>query len=414
MNDTILTVSEVNQYLKNLIDRDLLLGDLCVRGELSNYKSYPSGHRYFSLKDDGGVLRGVMFKSDAQRLRFTPENGMKVLITGRVAVYPRDGQYQLYANTMVPDGMGELYVAFEQLKSKLSAKGYFAQERKRPLPAYPETICIITSSAGAAIHDMLHILNRRWPAAKVNLLPVRVQGEEAPGEIAEAIRYANKYHLGEFIITGRGGGSMEDLWAFNDERVADAIYRSQLPVISAVGHEPDVTISDFVADLRAATPSNAAELAVPDASEVYAQLRSYEASLQNAMTGKLSLLRSRWEAQAAKNVLVSPDGFLREQRQRLLSAEMSICASLDRQLLARKGELARAAAGLEAMSPLKVLARGYAVATDELGHAVRSADKLKHGDRLTLRLAKGKVKVRVEKRTPKQTAPPPPEQLTFD
>ena len=414
MDDRILTVSEVNLYLKELVDRDRFLGDLCVRGELSNYKAYPSGHRYFSLKDDNGVLKGVMFKSDAIRLRFTPENGMKVLVSGRVAVYPRDGQYQLYASSMIPDGVGELYVAFEQLKSKLEAKGYFAQERKRRLPEYPETICVITSPAGAAIHDMLRILGHRWPTAKVNLLPVRVQGEEAPNEIAEAIDYACRHHLGEFIITGRGGGSMEDLWAFNDERVADAIYRSSLPVISAVGHEPDVTISDFVADLRAATPSNAAELAVPDVSEVESMLRGYEYNLQSQMTAKLRYLKSRLETLAAKRVLVSPDGYLREQRQRLFSAEAAMDASIERILLTHKGDLSRAAAGLDAMSPLKVLARGYAVATDELGRAVRSADGLKHGDRLNLRFAKGKVKVRVEKRTPKKAAEPLPEQLTLE
>ena len=264
MAQQVLSITQINEYIRSMMDSDALLAGLAVRGEISNYKMYPSGHHYFTLKDEGGALKCVMFKGNAMRLKFRPENGMKVIAMGKISVYPRDGAYQLYCSGLVLDGVGDLYAAFEQLKAKLAAQGLFDPAHKKPLPRYPGVIGIITSSAGAAVHDMLRILRKRYPLAQVRLLPVRVQGVEAPGEIAAAIGYANYYKLADLLIVGRGGGSIEDLWAFNDERVAYAIYQSEIPVISAVGHEPDVTISDFVADLRAATPSNAAELAVPD------------------------------------------------------------------------------------------------------------------------------------------------------
>ena len=254
----IFAVSEVNGLIKDLIDGTPQLSGLYIRGELSNYKIYPSGHHYFTLKDGQSALRCVMFKSSAVKLRFRPENGMQAVVFGRISVFPRDGAYQLYCTQLSPDGVGDLYVAFEQLKQKLQQEGLFDPAHKKPLPLYPQRIAIVTSGAGAAVHDMIRILRRRYPIAKVLLLPVRVQGAEAPPEIVGAIRYANRWKLGDVLITGRGGGSMEDLWAFNDERVARAIYDCETPIISAVGHEPDVTISDFVADLRAATPSNAA------------------------------------------------------------------------------------------------------------------------------------------------------------
>ncbi len=256
----IFAVSEVNGLIKDLIDGTPQLSGLYIRGELSNYKIYPSGHHYFTLKDGQSALRCVMFKSSAVKLRFRPENGMQAVVFGRISVFPRDGAYQLYCTQLSPDGVGDLYVAFEQLKQKLQQEGLFDPAHKKPLPLYPQRIAIVTSGAGAAVHDMIRILRRRYPIAKVLLLPVRVQGAEAPPEIVGAIRYANRWKLGDVLITGRGGGSMEDLWAFNDERVARAIYASEIPVISAVGHEPDVTISDYVADRRASTPSNAAEI----------------------------------------------------------------------------------------------------------------------------------------------------------
>ena len=264
MEQQVLTITQINEYIRSIMDRDSLLTGVAVKGEISNYKVYPSGHHYFTLKDDGAALKCVMFRGNAMRLRFHPENGMKVIALGKISVYPRDGAYQLYCSALTVDGVGDLHTAFEQLKAKLHAQGLFDPAHKQPLPKYPGTIGIITSSAGAAIHDMLRILKKRYPLTKVRLLPVRVQGAEAPAEIVSAIRYANIHKLADLLIVGRGGGSIEDLWAFNDEQVAYAIFQSQIPVISAVGHEPDVTISDYVADIRAATPSNAAEIAVPD------------------------------------------------------------------------------------------------------------------------------------------------------
>ena len=310
MEQTTLTVTELNARIKGLIDADPMLGNVCVKGELSNYKVYPSGHHYFTLKDAESSLRCVMFRSSASKLRFRPESGMGVTAVGRVSVFPRDGAYQLYCTNLIPSGMGDLYVAYEQLKARLMQEGLFDREHKQPLPQYPARIAVITSSAGAAVRDIIRVLGKRWPASEVVLLPVRVQGAEAPAEIVGAIRYANRYHVADLIITGRGGGSIEDLWAFNDERVARAIYDSQLPVISAVGHEPDVTISDFVADLRAATPSNAAELAVPNEADIREMLRSYEIRMSQAMRKQLADRRARLEDLAGRKALTSPTASL--------------------------------------------------------------------------------------------------------
>ena len=295
MELTVFTVTELNNHIKELLELDPMLAQVHVRGELSNYKIYPSGHHYFTLKDEAGSLRCVMFRSSAQRLRFKPENGMGVTVTGRVSVFPRDGAYQLYCNDISPEGYGDLYVAFEQLKARLSAEGLFESSKKKPLPRYPRCIAVVTSGAGAAVRDIIRVLGKRWPQAKVIVLPVRVQGAEAPPEIAGALRYANLKQIADLIITGRGGGSIEDLWAFNDERVARAIYESTIPVISAVGHEPDVTISDFVADLRASTPSHAAELAVPDTAEQREAVSGMELRAAQAMRKKLLEMRARLE-----------------------------------------------------------------------------------------------------------------------
>ena len=293
--ETILSPSQVSGYIKSWMDRDRLLSGLLVRGELSNYKMYPSGHHYFTLKDSQGALRCVMFRGDAASLRFRPENGMQVIAAGRITVFPRDGQYQLYCSELTPDGVGDLHVAFEQLKQKLYQEGLFDPAHKKPIPRYPRKIALITSPAGAAVRDMLRILGARWPLAEVLVLPVRVQGAEAPGELCAAIAWANLHRVADLLITGRGGGSMEDLWAFNDEDVARTIYASEIPVISAVGHEPDVTIADFVADLRAATPSNAAELAVPDQNECYGWLEQMEGRLAGAMGRRLERARRELE-----------------------------------------------------------------------------------------------------------------------
>ena len=291
MAQQVLSITQINEYIRGKMDSDALLNQVAVRGEISNYKLYPSGHPYFTLKDEGAALKCVMFKGNALRLRFRPDNGMKVIAMGKISVYPRDGAYQLYCTAMAMDGVGDLYAAFEQLKAKLAAQGLFDQAHKKPIPKFPGTIGIVTSEAGAALHDMLRILKKRYPLSQIRLLPVRVQGVEAPGEIAAAIGYANYFRLADLLIVGRGGGSIEDLWAFNDERVANAIYQSQIPVISAVGHEPDVTISDFVADLRAATPSNAAELAVPDQNALRQTLDSMSSAMASALNRQLISVR---------------------------------------------------------------------------------------------------------------------------
>ena len=390
-----LSVSQLNGRIKGLIDGDPELSDVCVRGELSNYKIYPSGHHYFTLKDAESSIRCVMFKSSAVKLRFRPESGMGVTAFGRVSVYPRDGAYQLYCSALLPEGTGDLQVAFEQLKRKLDEEGLFAREHKKPLPKYPGRIAIITSSAGAAVHDMIRILSQRWPLTKVVLLPVRVQGVEAPPEIVGAIRYANEFKVADLIITGRGGGSIEDLWAFNDERVARAIYASELPVISAVGHEPDVTIADYVADARASTPSNAAEIAVPDIAEFTDALRSYEIRSAQAMAKKLAALRTRLDAVSTKRVMVDPAAALDDRRialdryrDRLIGAQEHINAE-------KKHEYVRLTAALDAMSPLKVLSRGYAIVSGASGDVIKSIDALEKGDAVSLRLADGTAECEV-------------------
>ena len=388
MEHKIFAVSQINQYIKQQLDGDLLLQDLCISGELSNYKIYPSGHHYFTMKDAEGALRAVMFRGSAGRLRFRPENGMKVLATGRITVYPRDGAYQLYCNSLVPDGVGDLYVAFEQLKAKLQAEGLFDPAHKKPLPPYPHRIAIITSSAGAAIHDMLRILNRRYPLSKVMLLPVRVQGAEAPAEIAGAIRYANRWHLADVIITGRGGGSMEDLWAFNDERVARMIYASEIPVVSAVGHEPDVTISDFVADRRAATPSNAAEIVAPDQQELRQRLDAMQLRMLQSLQKQLQVDRRQVQLLSQARVLQDPMNYVLERRTRLAQLQKQLASAMRQRLAADRERFAGRAAALDAMSPLKVLGRGYALVKNG-PKLVKSTNDAKPGDRLTLQLSDG-------------------------
>lgn len=317
MAQNVLSITQLTEYIRGRLDDDPFLGQVAVRGEISNYKVYPSGHHYFTLKDEGAALKCVMFKGNAMRLRFRPDNGMKVIAMGKVTVYPRDGAYQLYCAAMAMDGVGDLYAAFEQLKKKLAAQGLFDPAHKKPLPKCPGTIGIVTSSAGAAVHDMLRILRKRYPLTKVRLLPVRVQGAEAPGEIAAAIRYANRYRLADLLIVGRGGGSIEDLWAFNDEPVAHAIYESEIPVISAVGHEPDVTISDYVADLRAATPSNAAELAVPDQDALRQNLDAMSSAMASALSRQLKAARQHLNVLSQSPALRSPTGYI-EQREKSL------------------------------------------------------------------------------------------------
>ena len=414
----VLEVSQVNSYIKEMLDADGLLGGLCIRGELSNYKKYPSGHHYFTLKDGQSQLKCVMFRSSAMRLRFRPENGMMVQAAGRITVYPRDGVYQLYCVAMTPEGAGDLAVAFEQLKKKLAAEGLFDPAHKKPIPAYPHRIAIITSAAGAAVHDMLRIIRHRYPLAEVKLLPVRVQGEEAAGEIAAALDYANRYQVADLIITGRGGGSMEDLWAFNEEVVARAIYRSKIPVISAVGHEPDVTIADYVADLRAATPSNAAELCTPDQQDLRQKIAAAQTRMASLLSRQLKNCRTQLELRKNARVLQSPENYLADRRQTLDVLTEKLVRTMANRLTKEAGQLAlfrqrlstaenavlagerkrleTSAARLDAMSPLKVLSRGYSITENNRGAAIVSASSLHPGDHITIRFQRGSADARVE------------------
>ena len=394
----ILTVTQLNQHVKELLDGDPLLANVCVQGELSNYKLYPSGHHYFTLKDAESAIRCVMFRGSAARLRFRPENGMGVTAFGRVGVYPRDGAYQLYVSDLRPLGMGDLAVAFEQLKAKLAAEGLFDPAHKRPIPRFPKRIAVITSGAGAAVRDIIRVTGARWPMAKILVLPVRVQGAEAPPEIVGALNYANRYAVGDLIITGRGGGSIEDLWAFNDERVARAIYASEIPVISAVGHEPDVTISDYVADVRAATPSNGAELAVPDASELRDALGSDAVRISQAVKKRLELARRRLEDLRSRRVMRSPTGYLDQRRMELDMQRANLLAAQERRVADVKHALVRLTASMDALSPLKVLSRGYAIASGSGGAVLRRAADAEIGEKINVRLGEGSLGCRVEER----------------
>ena len=392
----IFSVSEANNFIKALLDAVPQLQTIFVRGEISNYKCYPSGHHYFTLKDEGSALRCVMFRGMAAKLRFRPENGMKVVAFGRIGVFPRDGGYQLYCSDLSVQGVGDLHVAFEQLKEALGKEGLFDPAHKKPLPKYPLRIAIITSSAGAAVHDMLRILKARWPMSEVVLLPVRVQGAEAPAEIAGALRYANKWKVADLIITGRGGGSIEDLWAFNDERVARAIYASDLPVISAVGHEPDVTITDFVADARASTPSNAAEIAVPEQKELRRRLDTLSARMEQSAQKRVKALRERYEALARSRVLRDPMAFIDDKRLLLDYTQRKLSTLAQAQTAQRAQRFASLAASLDALSPLKVLGRGYAVARDENGTILRAAEEASVGEMIEVLLGQGSLMCTVD------------------
>ena len=391
MAQQVLSITQINEYIRSQMDSDALLNNVAVRGEISNYKVYPSGHHYFTLKDEGAALKCVMFKGNAMRLRFRPDNGVKIIAMGKISVYPRDGAYQLYCTAMAMDGIGDLYAAFEQLKRKLEAQGLFDPAHKKPLPKYPGTIGIVTSSAGAAIHDMLRILRKRYPLSKVRLLPVRVQGVEAPEEIAGAIRYANMYRLADLLIVGRGGGSIEDLWAFNDERVAYAIYHSDIPVISAVGHEPDVTISDFVADLRAATPSNAAELAVPDQDALRQMLDSMSGAMATALSRQLTSARRHYQLLSAHPSLQSPVSYLEQRRKNLELLKNKLISNQNQQINSAKARYIAMTSKLDAMSPLKVLTRGYAMAQREDGTVLRSVSQVETGDSITISVSDGRL-----------------------
>lgn len=398
MNVQNVSVTGLNNRIKGLLEADLFLNDVKVEGELSNYKIYPSGHHYFTLKDSESSIKAVMFKGSAMKLKFKPESGMKVIVRGRVSVYPRDGAYQLYCTELAPDGVGDLQFAYEQLKEKLEKEGLFDRQYKKEIPKFPKTIAIITSSAGAAIHDMIRVLRARYPLAKVKLLAVRVQGIEAPPEIVGAIRYANRYKVADVIITGRGGGSIEDLWAFNDERVARAIFDSEIPIISAVGHEPDVTIADFVADLRAATPSNAAELAVPNMADLRESLMSFDIRNLQAVTKKLSHNQQVLDDIKSRRVMKSPSGFIDERSMELDNLSIMLTKNMENKIMRLEQSFGAQAAKLDALSPLKVLGRGYSIAKTAEGKILREVADVEIGDDINLSLKDGTLNCKVIER----------------
>ena len=382
------SVTQLTQYIKLLLDRDEILSQVCVRGELSNFKAHSSGHLYFTLKDEGAVISCVMFRSDAMKLRFRPESGMKVILYGRVSLFPKSGQYQIYVTNMQPDGVGALAVAFEQLKRRLHEEGLFDPAHKKSLPRYPRRVALVTSPTGAAVRDMIRILGHRWPMAEVLICPVRVQGEGAAQEIADMLDYVDKHQLADVIITGRGGGSMEDLWAFNEEVVARAIWRCDIPVISAVGHEPDVTISDYVADVRAATPSNAAELAVRDSEAFQNALHQLQVRMEQAQLQKINRLRQRLDTLSKSRVMRQPDAYLQQQQLYLEMLRQRLEHSGEVLLVKNRQRFERTAAKLDALSPLKVLGRGYAMVTRE-DCVIRETAQLTPGDVITVSLSDG-------------------------
>lgn len=386
-----LTVTELNEYLRMQMDGDSVLSSLFVRGELSNCKLYTSGHLYFTVKDSESQLSGVMFRSYAAGLRFVPKDGMRVILHGRVSVYPARGQYQIYADEMIPDGAGSLAMQFEQLKRKLEAEGLFDPMRKRPIPKFPKRIGVITSPTGAAVHDVMNILSRRFPCAEMLLFPSQVQGEGAAEQLMMGLWFFQANEAADVIILGRGGGSAEDLWAFNDERLARAVADCSIPVISAVGHESDFTICDFVADLRAPTPSAAAELAVPSRDQLLGELEIYRQRLCRMMADRVARERKTLKL-LASGVLARPKQVIDPQRMRTADAERRLESAASNLFERKRSELASKCARLEALNPIGVLSRGYAV-VDKGEHMVTRAAEVTSGDRLKLRFADGCVNV---------------------
>lgn len=392
MEPLIATVSQLNSYMKRLIEGQNALGDIWIKGEISNFKEHYSGHLYITLKDDGGVLKAVMFKSAASSLTFKPEDGMKVLARGRVGVYEQSGTYQLYINEMTPDGVGELYIAYEKLKKRLAEEGLFDESKKKPIPKYPEKIGVVTATTGAAVRDIINVITRRYPYCEIIIYPSLVQGAGAKENIVEAIEYFNEHNLCDTLIVGRGGGSIEDLWAFNEEEVARAIYASKIPVISAVGHETDFTIADFVADLRAPTPSAAAEIAVPSQLELSATVSTIASRIKTAELNYIKKLRLYSEKLKPK----SPQSMIDDMRQKcdnmLHQAEKSF-----RLTATEKRKIMSELCGkLDAMSPLAVLNRGYAIAEDEEAGIIKKIGDLPTGKLFKLTLSDGSRKCEVK------------------
>ena len=396
MSNEILTVSvsQLNNYIKRVLDANSYLSDIKVTGELSNFKLHSSGHIYASLKDEGSVIKLVMFRSFAQYLKFRPEDGMKVVVRGRISVYEQGGIYQMYAESIEPDGEGSLYAAFEELKEKLREKGMFEESLKKPLPRFPKKIGVVTAEGGAALQDILNITKRRYPLAEIVLYPVSVQGVSAAGEIANAIDYMNEVSACDVVIIGRGGGSIEDLWAFNEEIVANAIFNSKIPVVSAVGHETDFTIADFVADLRAPTPSAAAELVCPSAQELSEFLKSVKARLSISLKNNLERKKLKLEKLSGAYAFTRFSDNLSSRRQHIDSLVVSANNSVNKIISDNKNKLITNIAKLDAMSPLKVLMRGYSIATDDEENVISSVKDAHAGNEFSLRLSDGSKKAK--------------------
>lgn len=393
---TVYSVNELNNYVKRVLDNDEQLKHIFVNGEISNYKAHYSGHLYMTIKDENASIKAVMFAGNASRLRFLPENGMKVLIFGTVSLFPRDGSYQLYINDMQPDGVGALSVAFEQLKKKLAAEGLFSEEYKKPVPKFPNKIGIITSETGAAVQDIFNVLSRRFPSATVILRPTQVQGDGSAQDIARAIYEFNELNAADVLIVGRGGGSIEDLWAFNEEVVARAVFASHIPIISAVGHETDYTICDFVADLRAPTPSAAAELAVPDKNELKAELISYNQRILGAVKGYITTERNKLTAIEKSGALRDPLTRLNENRRELVYFSEKLLNLTEAKIKNDKMKYSALAGKLDALSPLRVISRGYALAEQD-GKVLTSVKNTNVGNEIVLHLSDGKIKAIADK-----------------
>ena len=387
----VLTVAQLNAYIKQIIDSNDILSDVYIKGEISNFTNHRTGHFYFTLKDPDSLIRAVMFKSAATKLKFLPENGMKVIVRGRVSAFVRDGQYQIYVEQMEPDGIGSLYIAFEQLKRKLEAEGLFSPMRKKPLPKIPTRIGIITSPTGAAVRDMINVTKRRFPLAKIVLFPSLVQGPDAPAQLIAGIKHFNADRSVDVIIIGRGGGSIEDLWAFNDENLARTVAASTIPVISAVGHETDFTICDFAADMRAPTPSAAAEIAVPDTLELKRKINNIVGHMDLALTRAVGARRTQLSQLAKSRALTSPQNFIDDKRMTLFSLSTRLEQDMKLALTDKRGSFASLTASLEALNPMSVISRGYSAVYDDSGKLIKSVNQIEKGDRFTFRTTDGSV-----------------------
>lgn len=399
-NTLVLSVSQLNRYIKMNFDADENLANIFISGEISNFTNhYRTGHLYFTLKDDSAAVRAVMFNSSAKRLKFMPEDGMKVIARGRVSVYEASGQYQLYVDDMQPDGVGALNLAYEQLKEKLQKEGLFSELHKKPLPPYPEKVGVITSPTGAAVRDIINVLGRRFPYAEIVFCPVLVQGDGAHLQLTNAVNLFNSERAADVIIIGRGGGSIEDLWEFNDEGLARAVYNSEIPVISAVGHETDFTICDFVADMRAPTPSAAAELAVPDANELQYALSALKNRMFLNVSSGITDRRSRLEYLTSKGALKSPDEMLSNRSQRLDTAFSKVLSSYENRIGGKKVEFISAATALSKLDPMSVLMRGFAFVSDKSGKNVFSSQSLAKGDKINVRFHDGSAVCEVKEIT---------------